>query len=195
MNKVASTYLIYGIIVLLVGTLYAILVTGPSKTLILALGLILIYRGIRARNQEPSERTYLTLIAALSPGVVHLTRIHKQNGGAKNILVGILLAIGFFGGIALVGLAVIPAFYGRELIGHPFSVLASSVIIIAGCYEISVISVNQYCDERGYPCSEEMFEWQYKNPSRLIMIVLALTIFIAIVLGILAEYIVSLDPE
>ncbi len=95
----------------------------------------------------------------------------------------------------LVALTVVPGVCGIELIPNPFSVMVSSMVIIVGCYEISVISVNQYCDMKGYPCSEEMFECRYKNPSKLIKIILVLTILIAIAMAILAWYIVSLNPE
>lgn len=195
MNKVASTYLMYGLLISLMGIVYAIWISGPSRALILALGLILIYRGVRARKQETSERTYLTLIAALSPGVIHLTTIHKESGNPKEILIGILLAMGFFGGISMFALLVVLAVCGIELIPHPCPVMVFSTVIIVGCYEMSVISVNQYCDMKGYPCSEEMFEYTYKNPSRLIRIVLVLTIVVAIAMAILVEYIVSLNPE
>ncbi len=195
MNKVASAYLVYGFLISLIGVATAILISGPSRALILALGLVLIYRGIRASKQETSERTYLTLFAALSPGVIHLTTIRKESGNPKDVLIGILLMMGFFGGISMVALTVVPGIYGIDLIPNPFPVMASSIVIIVGCYEISVISVNQYCDMKGYPCSEEMFEYSYENPSRLIKIVLVLTVVVAIAVAILAGYIVSLNPE
>lgn len=195
MNKVASAYIAYGLLVSLVGIVNAVLISGPSRALILALGLVLIYRGFRARKQEASERTYLTLIAALSPGVIHLTTIREESGSPKEILIGILLAMGFFGGILMVALTVVSGVYGIELIPYPFPVMVFSIVIVVGCYEMSVISVNRYCDTKGYPCSEEMFEYTYKNPSRLVRIVLVLTIVVAIALAILAGYIVSLNPE
>ncbi len=67
--------------------------------------------------------------------------------------------------------------------------------IIVGCYGISTISVNQYCDKKGYPCTEEMFGHQWDNPSRLIKIVAVATIVIAVAVTILMAYIVSLNPE
>ncbi len=195
MNKVASAYLIYGIPISAIGAVYALSINGPSKALILALGLMLIYRGIRARNREVSEREYLTLIAALSPGIIHINTIYGERKNDKDLWMGIILAIGFFGSILFAGYSFMINLGDMPIIGCSGPYFMGCVTIIVGCYGISTISVNQYCDEKGYPCTEEMFGHQWDNPSRLIKIVTVATIVIAIAVTILFQYIISLSPE
>ncbi len=195
MNKVASAYLIYGIPISAIGAVYALSINGPSKALILALGLMLIYRGIGARKREVSEREYLTMIAALSPGIVHMKTIYGENKSAKDLRMGIILAIGYFGSLLFAGYSFIINLGDMPVIGCSGPYFMGSVAIIVGCYGISTISVNQYCDEKGYPCTEGMFGHQWDNPSRMIKIVAVTTVIIAIAVTILFMYIISLNPE
>ena len=195
MNKVTSAYLIYGVLISVIGVIVAISINGPSKALILALGFVLIYRGIRARNREVSEREYLTMIAALSPGIVHMKNIYGESRSAKDLRMGIVLAIGFFGSILFDGYAFTIKLGDMPIIGCSGPYFMGCLVLIGGCYEISTISVNQYCDEKGYPCTDEMFGCQWDNPSRLIRIVAVATIILAIAATILMGWVISLNPE
>ncbi len=50
-----------------------------------------------------SEREYLTMIAALSPGIVHMNTIYGERKNAKDLWMGLVLAIGFFGSLLFAG--------------------------------------------------------------------------------------------
>lgn len=198
MNRVASAYICYGLIIIAIGAVYAYFIVGPSRFLFIVFGTALIITGVRSKDSDKDsagDRDYLTLVSALSPGIVHLTTIYRETRAPKDLVTGIILTMGFFGSFAFAASAIVTFMAGIPIIGNPLPAFASCVVLIFGCCDVSITLVNGYCDREGMPYTDGRFENQHEDPKGDAMKSAVTTIVIAIAVTLLMVWVVSLNPE
>lgn len=198
MNRAASAYICYGLIIVAIGAVYAYRIAGPSRLLFIVFGAALIISGIGSRNRDDDSagnRDYLTLVSALSPGIVHLTTIYRETCAPKDLMTGAVLAMGFFGGFAFAGSAIVTSMAEIPLIGNPFPAFVSCVVLMFGCCDASITLVNGYCDSKGMPYTDGRFENHHEDPKGDAMKSAVVTIILAVVLPIIVHFLIKVNQE
>lgn len=198
MNRAASAYICYGLIIIAIGVAYACCIVGPSRLLFVVFGAALVICGVRSRNRDDGsaeDRDYLTLASALSPGIIHLTTIHKETRAPKDLMIGTILAIGFFGSLAFAGFTIVTSAAEIPLIGNPFLAFASCIVLVFGCCDVSITLVNGYCDSKDMPYTDGRFENYHEDPKGDAMKSAALTIILAAVLPFVVQFLIQIDQE
>ena len=153
MKKIAKIYLIYAILSTIVFILYAINVHGPSRILFGLFISVLWEEFIRhnKENGESTKRCELTTIAAFSPGLIGITHKYKENKKLTTLGFNLLLFFGFFGGIISLGLLLIFRNISDALSSYGIAFLIIALCSIVFSYDLSVTSVNAYCDSKNMP--------------------------------------------
>lgn len=163
MKKTAWIYIIYGFACSVIAIIYAHLIGPmPSVGLVTVLALFLLGSGIKHlikdENEENLTREAITTMAALSPGLVNITKIYRKDGESIQLAIGIimlsafLVSIGFFGSLLMTDIAksIEPGF-GLLLI-------ALGILTILFDYDISLTFANRYCDGLDLPYGGGKFE-------------------------------------
>lgn len=198
MNRVTLAYICFGLVIILIGVVYACFIVGPSRFLFILFGTILVVSGVRSKdnNDDSAEsRDYLTLVSALAPGMIHLTTIYKKTRAPKDLMAGMILAVGFFGSLIFAGYAIITSMAEIPYIGNPFPIFASCIVLIFGCCDVSITLVNGYCDNEGMPYTDGRFENHHDEPKKDAIKSAITAIILAIILPFIMKVLIQIDQD
>lgn len=169
MKMIALVYFLYGAICC---TLSLVYVAGigfrPSAGILIGSSVALVVAGVRRYYKDDGsgelKREGLTLIAALSPGLLNITMMYKDSKRKSDLLCGALLLSLF---ILSLGYLIVLAAFRDPISNWPdslkFLLLIMSVMTILGTYDVSVTLVNGYCDSLGLPYGRGRFEIHHEH--------------------------------